>query len=263
MSRIEKTNGKKYLALSLLLFAILFPTSSFAFEIGAYGYYWFPSLDGNVKVDKASIIGSTIDFEKDLGIKDEYYPSVGVFLWYDRHHLSLMYTSIRYFGHNTLSRPITFNGQTYNAANPVDSSIEYKTLDLHYQYDFLDLENVLAGFSLGAVLQVKYLNGEIGLKTTRDNAIDERENFIFHLPMVGLNLHIGILADIPEARLRGTTIGYSGNAIYELNAYISLTPLPFLDIHGGYKSFVLDINEDDVILEYDMSGPYVALTVSF
>ncbi len=41
------------------------------------------------------------------------------------------------------------------------------------------------------------------------------------------------------------------------------SPFPFLDIHGGYKSFIMDIDEDEVVFDYDMSGPYVALTLSF
>jgi hypothetical protein len=136
-------------------------------------------------------------------------------------------------------------------------------IDFHYQYDFLDLENILAGFSLGGVLQVKYLDGEVSLKTTTGAIIDEEEDFTLPIPMLGLNVHIGILADILEARVRGTFIGYSGNTIYEVMGDISWTPFPFIDIHGGYKTFVIDIDEDDVILDYDMSGPYVALTVSF
>jgi outer membrane protein len=251
---------KMYLILSLLLFTLLLPASTLAFEIGARGYYWFPSLDGNVKVDEAAIIGDTINFENDLGIEDENYPSVEVFLGGGRHHLSFMHTSIDYSGKKTLTRQIIFNGKTYSIGDLVTSFIEYKMMDFLYQYDFLNLENVGAGFSLGAVLQVKYLDGEVALKTT---GIDEKEDFKFPIPMIGLNLHIGILADVLEARLRGTGIGYSGNAIYELTADISWTPLPFVDIHGGYKSFVIDIDEDDVIFDYDMSGPFVALTVSF
>jgi outer membrane protein len=251
---------KTYLVL-LLLFVIFFlPASTFAFEIGARGYYWFPSLDGNVKVDEASIIGTTIDFENDLGIEDENFPSVEVFLGGGRHHLSLTYTDIDYSGRKKLTRDITFNGETYNINELVTSSIEYKMMDLHYRYDFLNLENVGAGFSLGVVLQVKYLDGEVALKTA---GIDEKEDFTLPIPMIGLNLHIGMLANVLEARLRGTAIGYSGNSIYELTADVSWTPLPFLDIHGGYKSFVIDIDEDDVVFDYDMSGPYVALTVSF
>jgi len=124
----------------------------------------------------------------------------------------------------------------------------------------VDLENMLAGFSLGGVFQVKYLDGEVSLKTT---GLDEKEDFTLPIPMVGLNLHIGLISDILEARLRGTAMTYSGNNIYEVMADISWTPLPFIDIHGGYKTFVIDIDEDDVIFDYDMSGPYVALTISF
>jgi len=251
---------KIYVVLSLLLPALLLPVSSLAFEIGARGYYWFPSLDGTVKVDEANIIGTTIDFEKDLGIEDENYPSVEVFVGGGNHHLSFTYTDIEYSGRKTLTREIKFRGKIYAISDLVTSSIEYKMMDFQYQYDFLDLENILGGFSLGAVFQVKYLDGEVGLKTT---GIDEKEDFTIPIPMLGLNLHIGILADILEARVRGTAIGYSENTIYELMADISWTPFPFIDIHGGYKSFIIDIDEDEVVLDYDMSGPYVALTLSF
>ena len=250
---------KTYLALSLLLAVLLLPVSSLAFEVGARGYYWFPTLDGNVKVDDGTP-GTTIDFDKDLGIDDEDYPSVEAFVGLGDHHLSLTYTEIDYSGKKTLTRDIVFNGETYSVGAPVTSSIEYTMIDLHYQYDLLDLENILAGFSLGGVFQVKYLDGDIRLKTT---GIDEVEDITLPIPMVGVNLHLGILADILEARVRGTAIGYSGNTIYELMADISFTPFPFMDIHGGYKTFVIDIDEDDVIFDYDMTGPYVALTVSF
>jgi len=250
---------KTYLALSLLLAAVLLPVSSMAFEVGARGHYWFPTLDGDVKVDNDTP-GTTIDFDKDLGIDDENYPSVEAFVGLGNHHLSLTYTEIDYSGKKTLTRNIVFNGMPYSIGDEVESSIEYTMIDLHYQYDLLDLENILAGFSLGGVFQVKYLDGDIGLKTT---GIDEEEDFTLPIPMLGVNLHLGILADILEARVRGTAIGYSGNTIYELMADISFTPFPFIDIHGGYKTFVIDIDEDDAVLDYDMSGPYVALTVSF
>jgi outer membrane protein len=248
------------LALPLLLAILLLPLTLSAFEIGARGYYWFPSLDGTVKVDEANIIGTTIDFENDLGIEDENYPSGEVFVGMGRHHLSLAYTDIDYSGRNTLTRTIVFKGETYALSSLVTSSIEYKMIDFHYQYDFVDLENVLAGFSLGGVFQVKYLDGEVSLKTT---GLDEKEDFTLPIPMVGLNLHIGLISDILEARVRGTAMSYSGNTMYEIMADISWTPLPFIEIHGGYKTFVIDIDEDDVIFDYDMSGPYAALTVSF
>ena len=204
--------------------------------------------------------GHDIDFDKDLGIDDEDYPIVEAFIGAGNHHFSLAYTDIDYSGTKTLTKSIVFNGQTYSANALVNSSIEYQQIDFTYQYDFLNLENILAGFSLGGVLQVKYLDGEVNLKTT---GIDEKEDFTLPIPMIGLNLNIGLLADILEARMRGTGIGYSGNMIYEISGDISYTPFPFIDIHGGYKTFVIDIDEDDVVFDYDISGPYIALTLSF
>jgi len=251
---------KIYLALSLLLPVLLLPVSSLAFEIGARGYYWFPTLDGTVKVDEASIIGTTIDFDKDLGIEDENYPSVEVFVGGGNHHLYFIHTEIDYSGRKTLTREIKFEGKTYPVSALVTSSIQYKMMDFCYQYDFLNLENVLGGFSLGGVFQVKYLDGKVGLKTT---GIDEEEDFTIPIPMIGLNLHMGILAQILQVRLRGTAISYSESTIYELMGDISWTPFPLVDIHGGYRTFVIDIDEDDLTFDYDMSGPYVALTLSF
>ena len=251
---------KTHLFLPLLLAVLLIPVSSSAFEIGARGYYWFPTLDGTVKVDEASIIGETIDFDKDLGIEDENYPSVEVFVGGGNHHLSFTYTDIDYSGRKTLTREIQFGGETYSASDTVTSSIQYKMMDLLYQYDFLNLENVLGGVSLGGVFQLKYLDGDVSLKTTD---IDEKEDFTVPIPMLGLNLHIGILAQILQARLRATAISYSESTIYELMCDISWTPFPLVDIHGGYRTFVIDIDEDDLTFDYDMSGPYVALTLSF
>jgi len=251
---------KIYLALSLLLPVLLLPVSSLAFEIGARGYYWFPTLDGTVKVDEASIIGTTIDFDEDLGIEDENYPSVEVFVGGGNHHLYFIHTEIDYSGRKMLTREIKFEGKTYPVSALVTSSIQYKMMDLLYQYDFLNLENVLGGFSLGGVFQVKYIDGKVGLKTT---GIDEEEDFTIPIPMIGLNLHMGILAQILQVRLRGTAISYSESTIYELMGDISWTPFPLVDIHGGYRTFVIDIDEDDLTFDYDMSGPYVALTLSF
>jgi len=59
---------RRCLFLFLFLTISSWPALSFAFEIGARGYYWFPSLDGDVRADEGGIEGTTIDFDTDLGI---------------------------------------------------------------------------------------------------------------------------------------------------------------------------------------------------
>lgn len=60
-----------------------------------------------------------------------------------------------------------------------------------------------------------------------------------------------------------TGITYSGNYLYEGLADLSLTPFPFLDLHGGYKVIRLHLDRNDFYLNSEFTGPYVALTVSF
>ena len=246
---------------AVLFFLLAFVVPVHAFEIGARGYYWFPDFSADLRVDKDSVIGTNISAEDDLGIGDESYPSVEVFGGIGKHHVSLMYTKADYSGEKNLPREITFMGETYSASTFVESDLDFTMIDLEYQYDLLDLENILAGFSLGVIGKIKYIDGEVRLKSS---SLGESESFRAPIPMIGIGAHIGILADILEARAKVTGIGYSGSKSYEGMAEISATPFPFLDVHGGYRIMKLDMDDiSDVYVDVEFKGPYVGLTVSF
>jgi hypothetical protein len=133
-------------------------------------------------------------------------------------------------------------------------------IDAEYQYDIIDLENILAGFSIGVIGKVKWVDGEVEIKSAIETA---KETFTAPIPMVGAGVHVGLIADLLEARVKATGIGYSGNTLYDVMGDISFTPFPLVDIHGGYRIIHLDVDVDDVELKYDMSGPYAAVTVGF
>jgi hypothetical protein len=193
-------------------------------------------------------------------LDDESYPIIEGFVGLGNHHLSLSYYKADYSGTETLSEEITFAGETFAAEEQVSTSLEYSVYDFMYQYDLLDLENILAGFSLGLVGRIKLFDGEVEIKSS---LVTADESFTAPIPMLGLNLHLGILADILEGRVLATGMSYGGGTIFDGQADISFTPFPFLDIHGGYRIFLIDADVEDVELGYDTSGPYVALTISF
>ncbi len=231
-----------------------------AFEVGVRGYYWFPGLSGDLRVDGNGVTGTTLDLENDLGMENKSYPVIEIFGGLGNHHLSFSYYSADYEGSKTLNKTINFNGVTYTANTLVNTSLEYDVYDFMYQYDLLDMENILAGFSLGLVGKVKLFDGNVSVKST---TLSTNQDFTVPIPMLGLNLHMGILADILEARLLVTGIGYGGGTVFDSQADISYTPFPFLDIHGGYRLFTLDVVTDDVQADYSTSGPYMAITISF
>jgi hypothetical protein len=233
-----------------------------AFEIGVRGYYWFPSFSGTVKVDAEGLPGTKIDFENDLGIGEEDYPVIEAFIGAGNHHLSAAYYKADYSGTAILTRDIIFDGITFPVSTLTASSLEYNAYDVMYWYDIIDLENFLAGGSLGIVGRVEVFDGDLVIQTGIPG-LNEKVSFTAPLPQLGLNFHVGILADILELRLLGTGMAISGGTVLDGLAELSLTPVPFIDIHGGYRTFIIDADIDDVEFDYDTSGPYIALTLSF
>ena len=242
----------------LAVFGIVLPVS--AFELGVRGYYWFPELSGVIRVDDAGIVGTELNLENDLGVDNESYPVTEVFAGIGKHHLSLACYKLDYDGDTVLTKDIYFNGELFQVNDRIASSIEYDNYDVMYRYDLIDLENFLAGGSLGLVARLMVFDGSASMASA---TVTTKEDFTAPIPMVGANFHVGILKDLIEARVLVTGIGYSDNKVFDGQAEISLTPFPFLDIHGGYRFLKIDVEEDDVKLDFENPGFYVALTVSF
>jgi hypothetical protein len=242
----------------LAVFGIALPVS--AFELGARGYYWFPKLSGDIRADHAGIVGTDLDLEEDLHIDAKSYPVIEVFSGIGKHHLSLAFYNLDYDGDTVLTKDVYFNGELFHANERVVSNLKYDNFDVTYRYDLIDLENFLAGGSLGLVARMMVFDGSASIASA---TVTTRENFTVPIPMVGFNFHVGILKDIIEARLLVTGIEYRDNTAFDGQAEISFTPFPFLDIQGGYRFLKIDAEDNDVKLDFDNSGLYVALTFSF
>ncbi len=257
MERFFKVCGQ---LLAGAVLAIAFSQSAWALEMGARVSYWFPNFKSDIRVDGSSLRGTEFNVRDALGLGNQGYPSLEVFGGLGKHHLRLMYTQANYSDNDVLASQIVFNGTTFPAGTPVSSNFKIRMLDLTYQYDLINMENILAGFSIGAIGKIKYLDidGKIDSPTA-----GTEENIRVPVPMVGAAAHVGILANILEARAELTGIGYSSNYLYEATADLSFTPFPLMDIHGGYKVISVHVDHSDVFFTSDIAGPYVALTVGF
>lgn len=253
------------IALATFLCLVGFVSNGYSLEFGARAYYWFPGLTADMKVDQDGTAGTDIDLKDDLGIDNESFPSVEAFAGMGKHHFSLIYTQVNYSGSKTITKPITFKGKTFATGALVESDLKTRMLDMEYQYDILNLENILAGFSVGVIGKIKYLDGEAQLKSATPGSVhDQTEKFALPIPMVGAGAHLGLLANILEARAKVTGMAYGGSTFYDAMADISLTPFPFMDIHGSYRIMKLKVdNVSNVYADMEFSGPYVGLTVGF
>jgi outer membrane protein len=230
------------------------------FEIGARGMYWFPDLTANVQTFTAGTPETDIDVKSDLNMEDENFPSGEAFLRYGRVHFRVGYTPLTFDGNRRLTRQIVFDGQTYNVSDDVVSQVELKMLDGEVQFDLIRPDLLAANVNFGILLKVKYVDGSAELRST---AATRKKDFTAPIPMVGAAAGVGFLKDMVRADARVSGIGYSGNHLFEGDAYASFAPLPFIRIQGGYRLIDLKIDEDDIVAELELKGPYLGAQISF
>jgi outer membrane protein len=228
------------------------------FEVGARGAYWFPKLTGSAQTNATG--DTRFDFKDTLGVKDENLPFGEAFLRLGGTTLRVGYARITFDGNKQLTETVVFNGTTYSVSDNVISKLDMKMLDGEVQYDFLRPDVGIAGFNIGLLLKVKYVDGKVEL---RNSTTTEMKDFKAPIPMLGAAAGVGFLKDMVRVDARAAGIAYSGNHLYDADAYASFAPLPFLRIQGGYRYIDLKIDKDGTLASFKLKGPYVGAQLSF
>jgi len=254
---------RRLLALLPAALLISFSTPAMAlpgFEAGVRGMYWLPDLSATAQTTTAGILETKFDVKDDLGVGDENFLSGEAFLRFGRVTLRLGYTPIRFDGDQTLARTIVFNGETFSVADKVISRLDVDMLDADLQVDILRPDVIAANFYLGLIAKVKYVDGEVELASS---VVKEKRDFKAPIPMIGLAAGAGFIKNLVRVDGRVTGMAYSGNHLYEADAFASLSPLPFFRIQGGYRYIELKVDENDLVADLTLKGPYVGAQLSF
>ncbi|NNG46235.1 MAG: hypothetical protein HKM86_03865, partial [Deltaproteobacteria bacterium] len=214
----------------LLLVSLSSPAQALpGFGAGVRGMYWFPDLSATAQSITGGVPETKFDLKDDLGMDDENFLSGEAFLRFGRLHFRIGYTNISYDGSETLSQDIEFNGQIFPVSDNVISSLDVKMLDAEVQVDILRPDFVAANFYLGLIGKVKYVDVDLELSST---TLTEKEDFQVPIPMLGLAAGAGFLNDLLRVDARVTGMAYSGNHLYEADAFASIVPFPFFRIQG-------------------------------
>ncbi|MGE5190423.1 MAG: hypothetical protein ACM3NF_10235 [Gemmatimonadota bacterium] len=242
------------------LLAIAAPASALpGLDVGVRGYYWFPDMSAEVQTFSPAP-DTKLDAKDDLGVTDEDFPSGEAFVRFGRVHLRVGYTPVAYDGSKTLTAPITFNGQSFGAGAHVVTDLDVTMVDGDVQIDLLRPDVVAASFNLGLIVKVKYVDGTAELQ---GGGATETKDFAAPIPMAGLAAGAGVLKNVLRADARLTGIAYSGNHVYEADVFASYVPFPFFRIQGGYRYLDMKVDEDDIVAEIRVKGPYAGAQVSF
>ena len=138
------------------------PATGENYHIEAGADFWFPSADMTIESEQLGIPGSQINLKDDLGLTDQRFRALQVQLRPARKHkLRFEYLPMEYTQTATLRTDLVFNGIRYRLGLPVNSTLDWKTYEFGYEYDFIVRNWGFVGFDLEA----KYTDVQVSLSS--------------------------------------------------------------------------------------------------
>jgi hypothetical protein len=216
-----------------------------------------------ISSESLGIVGSRIDFKKDLGLVDRSFGEVHLTLKPGRKHkLRFQYIPISYTQSNVAQRDIVFNGQLFRVGIPVSSTLDWKAYRFGYEYDFLVLPRGFAGF----VLDFKYTDVNAALSTP---VFEEFAHAAAPIPAIGgifrayplTNLSItGEITGfkLPESAVEGASARY-----VDVDFYGTYNFSRHMGAQMGYRSFDVGYVLDADLGDFRLKGLYFGVVARY
>jgi len=206
-------------------------------------------------------VGTKIDVEKNLNFDDNQDVTTEIAFQLGNSRLSLNYLPIEYTGAGSFDG--TYNGQTFTSAtDAVTTKVKLNIYDVGYTYNLINLDDLPVRIQLGPELAVKVVDAQVDFKATGAVSINESDSGTVPIPTLGARARFG-LSDFVAIIARVGYMEYSGNSFMDAEAQVEFSPLPLVGVYAGYRTFNLTVDEPDLALDVDMSGPFVGALVRF
>lgn len=244
----------------------------FRISLGAY----VPSLDTQVRVDRADgLIGTTLNFEQNLGMRDTAILPTFNFGWRfaRRHNLGVSYFELNRSGSEISETEIRIGDKVFNVDLPLSSFFDIKVLSTSYSYSVLfDAKKELA-LSFGLSLQEL----EFGLQGNPGGGqlVQENDDLTAPLPTFGIS---GGYAFTDKWIFRGSVglfaveldwddeDNLNGN-ILDFNLVLFYQPFKHYRFGLAYTDFDVDLDWTKrgkfTEINYDYKGPMFLFGVTF
>lgn len=203
-------------------------------EVGADS--WRPTADITVSSESLGIQGSRINFKRGLGLTDQRFRALQIQLRPARSHkFRLQYIPVTYTQSATLTQDLIFNGIRFRTGLPVKSTLDWKTYQVGYEYDFV-VKN--SGFA-GLVLEAKYTDVQVSLVNPIANEFTRARGPI---PAIGgiaryyVVANIAVTGEVTAFKIPAS-IDRRYNAHYvDIDVYGTLNVTNNIGVKGGYRS---------------------------
>jgi len=242
--------------------------SNFSFRVGGF----FPQVDTKARADgNGGLIGTTIDFESDLGLGDsKTLPVVDMDWRFAQHHrITLNYLNLSRDATGVLKTTITWQGQVYPVNTTVHSEFDSSVLAVSYLYSFYHTPETELAAGVGihhATLKasISAVGGNTGLTASREGSVKAPLPIITLRATQKFSDHFG-----GELRYQwfGIKYGDYDGSLNVFNAAVSYYPWKNWGIEAGYNLTKYDIKVSKESwngeANYKFNGPVLSFVGSF
>jgi hypothetical protein len=239
------------------------PATGEQFHIEGAAGLWMPSANMSIASEALGIVGSTIDFKKDLGLTDQRFNALQLVLRpAKKHKLRLQYIPIEFAQESTIQRDIKFNGQLYAKGLPVNSDLLWKAYRFAYEYDFITKNRGFGGF----ILEAKYTDVTATLKSP---LVEEFIHAQAPIPAIGGIARVYVVPNISiTGELTGVKIPDSISKEYkahyaDLDIYGTLNFTNNIGVQGGYRSVDVGYHVDSDTGSFVLKGIYFGVVARY
>ncbi len=232
---------------------------------GAIGL-WFPTTEMQISSTALNIVGTVIDFKKDLGLEDQKFSEFHLVVRPGRQHkFRLQFIPLEYEQSATLSRRLVFNGQAYDVNLPVNSKLDWKAWRFGYEYDFLVKDRGFGGF----IVDLKYTDVTASLASPiRSDFIHEQAPIptiggifrVYPVPNVAITGEItGLTLGWAPESLRGNNNGHYA----DFDFYGTVNFTNNIGVQGGYRRFDVGYELKNDTGAFTVKGIYLNLVARY
>lgn len=252
-------DGLRFLFFATLLFSMVSPVMGDELLSIKAGYQLLEP-EGSLAVNNHGF-GTKLDVDTDLNLGDseDLLAELGLNLGDSR--LTFSYLPIEFSGSGRIPMSGYYDGHEFSRGDHISSSVQLDLYDAGYTYYIINTDDLPIRFQLGIELSLKVADLEVEF-TDASAPFSQSDSLLLPLPTLGLRSRVA-LADLVGVSARAGYLQYDDNHILDADIQLDYSPIPNAGLFVGYRFFDLDVDDKDVYVSIEISGPYAGLIVRF
>lgn len=239
------------------------------FTVALRPSFWYPVLDGDVRLDTDFDVGTTLDTDRDLDVADAEATFGGELdVRFGDFDLWLSGFTFSRSGNSDVTRTVDFGDIQFTGSANLDTEFDFSAIGPRLGWAVFGDDE--AGVRFGPTLGASWVSIDIRETATGDfGTMRERIDVSAPVPALGLRLEVPIGDFLLTGDAQGMAIHVDDfdGTYYDLSAELAWRPFRNVGVFLGYRYVRVDATGTSNGYDYDVDlrlhGPFAGLEIRF